>query len=86
MASESAQDIPLLEGDSDPFKGVIIKERHYGDISAEDFHKKLEASLKVWKAAGKRGVWLRIPIHQSELVPIAVKVCEERETGQRAVQ
>ena len=56
------------------FKGVIIKERHYGDISVEDFSKRLEASLKVWKAAGKRGVWLRILISQSEFIPVAAKV------------
>ena len=56
------------------FKGVIVKERHYGDISVNDFQQRLEASLKIWRAAGKRGVWLRIPINQSEFIPVAVKV------------
>lgn len=33
------------------------------------------ASLEVWQAEGKRGVWVQIPLSQAELVPVVAKVC-----------
>ncbi|MCH94870.1 nudix hydrolase 8-like, partial [Trifolium medium] len=30
-------------------------------------------SLSHWKKKGKKGVWLKLPLEQSDLVPIAVK-------------
>ncbi len=53
---------------------MIVKERHIGDISVEQFSERLKASLSAWREEGRRGVWLRIPIHQSDFIPVAVKV------------
>lgn len=33
------------------------------------------ASLIAWVSEKRRGVWLKIPIEKSELIPVAVKVC-----------
>ena len=57
------------------FNGVIIKPRHYGgEISVDEFRLRLTASLASYKEAGRRGVWLMIPLAQSELIPVAAKV------------
>ena len=34
----------------------------------------IPASLDVWRSEGKRGVWIKIPLFQSELIPTAAKV------------
>ena len=34
----------------------------------------LTASLAVWGGEGKRGVWIKVPLSQSELIPSAAKV------------
>ena len=39
----------------------------------ENFAQKLRASLDSWKGTGTNGVWLTIPIDNSELIPIAVQ-------------
>jgi 8-oxo-dGTP pyrophosphatase MutT (NUDIX family) len=38
-----------------------------------EFHERLQASLHAWGQQGTKGVWLKLPIHLSELVPVAVK-------------
>ncbi len=53
---------------------MIVKERHLGDISVDQFSERLKVSLSAWREEGMRGVWLRIPIHQSDFIPVAVKV------------
>jgi hypothetical protein len=34
----------------------------------------LQDSLKIWKGRGVRGVWLKIPIENTELIPAAVRL------------
>ena len=53
----------------------MIKPKHYGQVSADAFSQLLSSSIAAWKSSGKRGVWLTIPIAQSELIPVAAKVC-----------
>ena len=36
------------------------------------------ASLEAWRSDGKRGVWVKIPLTQAELVPIAAKVSPKK--------
>jgi hypothetical protein len=31
-------------------------------------------SLNIWTKEGKRGIWLKIPIEKSQLIPVAVAV------------
>jgi len=54
-----------------------VKERHYGDVTVDQFTHRLAASLSAWRAAGKRGVWLTIPLNKSDLIPVAAKVSDD---------
>ncbi|KAL5478039.1 hypothetical protein EMCRGX_G024914 [Ephydatia muelleri] len=70
----SANEAGLLDGYEDHFDGITVTQRHYGDISPEDFHKRLSLSLDTWKRNGRRGIWLRIPHDQAKLIPIATEL------------
>ncbi len=39
-----------------------------------EFRRRLTASVAAWKSAGRRGVWLMIPLRQSELISVAAEV------------
>ena len=67
-------DIALILNSYSSYNGVIIKPKHYGQVSADGFSQLLSSSIAAWKSSGKRGVWLTIPIAQSELIPVAAKV------------
>ncbi len=41
--------------------------------SAVEFEERLHLSLESWREQGVKGVWLKLPISLSELVPVAVK-------------
>jgi hypothetical protein len=66
-----------FQADTDQFKGVILKPEHYGSVSPAEFERRLQASLAVWREEGVRGVWIKIPLAQSELIPAAAKWTEE---------
>ena len=40
---------------------------------APEFQARLQLSLDAWQQQGLQGVWLKLPIHLSELVPVAVQ-------------
>jgi hypothetical protein len=40
---------------------------------AAEFQERLQLSLDVWLQRGVKGVWLKLPINLSELVPVAIK-------------
>lgn len=66
------EDARVLEAYDDEYNGVIVDPR--GLPSAPSvFSAVLKSSLSHWKIKGKKGVWLKIPIGRSELVPIAVQ-------------
>ena len=48
----------------------IIRKKNCNCTCMSDF----SASLEAWRSDGKRGVWVKIPLSQAELVPIAAKV------------
>ena len=60
----------ILPGRRDPFDGVSVSP---GAISPdpETFEAQLSASLEEWRANGTRGVWLKLPIEQAQLVSVA---------------
>ena len=60
-----------LKFDGDKYDGVIVNEQSLPE-SREDFAVILKSSLRVWTAAGKRGVWLKIPISKIDFTSIAV--------------
>ncbi|XP_059645671.1 nudix hydrolase 8 isoform X2 [Cornus florida] len=61
-----------LDAYHDKYGGVIVNPK--GLPSDPDvFASILHSSLSHWKIKGKKGVWLKLPLERSELVPIAVK-------------
>lgn len=60
-----------LKADIDFFGGVVIKEDFTG-LDALIFEEKLSSSLSIWKEDNRNGVWLRLPIGASSLIPTAV--------------
>lgn len=68
--SASASPSALLSYREDHYGGVIVGD--LAESSAEVFAARLAASIAVWRAKGKRGVWLRVPLAQSALIAPAV--------------
>lgn len=65
-------DIKVLDAFDDEYGGVVINaERLPSNPNA--FASILHSSLSHWKMKGKKGIWLKLPLERSELVPIAVK-------------
>ncbi|KAL1213984.1 Nudix hydrolase 8 [Cardamine amara subsp. amara] len=62
----------LLDAFDDEYGGVIVDHRKLPS-NLNTFTSMLRASLSDWRRKGKKGVWLKLPVEQSELVPIAVK-------------
>ncbi|XP_018679909.2 nudix hydrolase 8 [Musa acuminata AAA Group] len=62
----------VLESCEDEYGGIIvIPEKLPWNTNA--FAYVLQESLSSWKMKGKKGIWLKVPLGRSELVPIAVK-------------
>ncbi|KAJ8939839.1 hypothetical protein NQ314_010968 [Rhamnusium bicolor] len=72
MAKNFDNDKSVFEGTPDRFKGVTIhSDKEKCDIN--EFAKKLEDSLEFWKENGKRGIWFRVHLDQSDWVPVLTK-------------
>ncbi|XAR70507.1 NAD(+) diphosphatase [Bertholletia excelsa] len=66
------EDVRLLDSFDDEYGGVIVNPERLPS-NPEIFASRLHSSLSHWKIKGKKGVWLKLPVDRSELVPIAVK-------------
>lgn len=62
----------LLEAEEDCYEGMIVDPCSL-PANTDDFVDRLKSSLLHWKTQRKRGVWLQLPAHLAELVPLAVK-------------
>ncbi|XP_010494956.1 PREDICTED: nudix hydrolase 8 [Camelina sativa] len=62
----------LLDANDDAYGGVIVDHENLPS-NPYAFASMLRASLSDWRKKGKKGVWLKLPVEQSELVPIAIK-------------
>ncbi|CAK9173289.1 unnamed protein product [Ilex paraguariensis] len=62
----------VLEAIDDEYDGVIVNSERLPSNS-NVFATKLRSSLSHWRTKGKKGVWLKLPLEKSELVPVAVK-------------
>ena len=71
MAPKKEDKAPL-KGNPDPFSGVTVDLANYSDMDLDSFRTALAKSLTEWKAAGKRGIWLKFPLEAAGLVPAAV--------------
>lgn len=61
-----------LAGKIDQYNGVEVTE-DLAQLEPETFRRRLSCSLQQWKSDERRGVWLRLPIAQANLVPIATE-------------
>ncbi|CAL4967936.1 unnamed protein product [Urochloa decumbens] len=62
----------VLEAVEDEYGGMVVDaDRLPSDTCG--FARSLAASLSHWKSAGKKGVWLKLPLDRSEFIPLAVK-------------
>ncbi|KAL8150848.1 hypothetical protein V2J09_020656 [Rumex salicifolius] len=62
----------FLDASDDEYDGVVINPQSLPSDPVI-FASQLNASLSHWRMKGKKGVWLKLPLELSELVPIAVK-------------
>ncbi|GLT91105.1 hypothetical protein SLE2022_090120 [Rubroshorea leprosula] len=73
----------VLHAIDDEFGGLVVDpERLPADPNA--FASMLRSSLSHWKAKEKKGVWLKLPVERSDLVPVAVKEGFEYHHAERA--
>ncbi|CAJ1928637.1 unnamed protein product [Sphenostylis stenocarpa] len=73
------RNLRVLDAFDDVYEGVVIDSERLPD-SPTSFAAILRFSLSHWKKMvkplsmfGKKGIWLRLPLEQSDLVPIAIK-------------
>ncbi|KAK9274441.1 hypothetical protein L1049_021688 [Liquidambar formosana] len=64
--------MPVLDASDDEYDGVIVNPDTL-PANPIAFASILRSSLSHWKMKGKKGIWLKLPLERSELVPIAVK-------------
>ncbi|KAM6588350.1 nudix hydrolase 8 [Cannabis sativa] len=62
----------VLEAVDDEYGGVVVDPEKLPS-NPNAFAYVLRSSLSHWTMKGKKGVWLKLPVEQSEFVPIAVK-------------
>ncbi|KAJ4956142.1 hypothetical protein NE237_012925 [Protea cynaroides] len=63
----------VLDAFEDEYEGIVVNSERLPS-NPRVFASILQSSLSYWKQEGKKGVWLKLPLEQSELVPIAVKL------------
>ncbi|KAL3817992.1 hypothetical protein ACJIZ3_003897 [Penstemon smallii] len=66
------KNIGVLDACDDEYDGVVVNPEKLPS-NPNVFSSTLRSSMCHWKIKGKKGVWLKLPIERSELLPIAVK-------------
>lgn len=66
------RDLKVLDAFDDEYGGVVVDSEKL-PLNPNAFASILHSSLSHWKNKGKKGIWLKLPVDRSELVPIAVK-------------
>ena len=59
-----------LASSPDQFGGIIVDSEQLPD-DVDEFAERLRNSLNLWREEGRRLVWVDVPIHQAQLIPIA---------------
>jgi 8-oxo-dGTP pyrophosphatase MutT (NUDIX family) len=62
----------LLEHAPDQFGGIIVDTEHL-PADADTFSTYLQTSLETWREAGRRLVWLDVPLRLAPLIPVATQ-------------
>lgn len=63
--------VQLLPAINDDFGGVVVELKEHMD--SDVFFTLLKTSMSQWTLQGKKGVWIKLPIHLVNLVETAVK-------------
>jgi 8-oxo-dGTP pyrophosphatase MutT (NUDIX family) len=69
----SEGNIPIFSSEIDSYNGATVNE-NLSKITVDEFRVRLKCSLDVWRNQNRLGVWLRIPISRSALIPEAVSL------------
>nr|AFK40742.1 unknown [Lotus japonicus] len=72
-AEEQVQQIELLTSTDDDHGGVIVEMDEREPMDSTTFLSILRASISHWKQLGRKGVWIKLPIHLASLVEALVK-------------
>ena len=70
-AARDSSPVAMLEHAADRYGGVVVDEASLPPAT-DAFVAALASSIEAWRAAGVRGVWLKIPTERAELVGPAV--------------
>ncbi|KAJ1428645.1 NUDIX hydrolase domain [Sesbania bispinosa] len=70
-AVDQVQQVKLLTSTDDDYGGVIVELDQPMDSTT--FVSILRASISHWKQLGKKGIWIKLPIHLASLVEAIVK-------------
>lgn len=67
-----SRNVKALDACDDEYGGVVVDPDRL-PVNPDAFASMLRFSLSHWKMKGKKGIWLKLPLERSELVPVAVK-------------
>lgn len=74
LGGHSTQGAPpaggVLAAKDDAYGGIIVDSDAL-PANASAFEAALSTSMAAWRAAGKRGIWLRVPLGHAALIPAA---------------
>ncbi|XVF52558.1 hypothetical protein PTKIN_Ptkin05aG0028200 [Pterospermum kingtungense] len=67
-----SRNMRILDAFDDEYGGVIVNSERL-PANPNVFASMLRFSVSHWKAKEKKGIWLKLPVDKSDLVPVAVK-------------
>lgn len=67
-STEEEDQIQLLTSTDDEYSGVIVELMDHPIMDSTTFLSILTPSISNWKQQGKKGVWIKLPIHLANLV------------------
>ncbi|KAI5594400.1 hypothetical protein BDE02_03G070500 [Populus trichocarpa] len=67
-----SRNVGVFDACDDEYGGVVVDPDRL-PVNPDAFAPMLQFSLSHWKMKGKKGIWLKLPLERSELVPVAVK-------------
>lgn len=67
-----SRNLRILDSFDDEYGGVIVDSERL-PANSTVFASMLSFSISHWKSKGKKGIWLKLPVEKSDLVPVAIK-------------
>ncbi|KAK6157939.1 hypothetical protein DH2020_005253 [Rehmannia glutinosa] len=66
------KNVGVLDAFDDEYDGVVVNSERL-PANPNVFASALRSSMYHWKLKGKKGIWLKLPLERSDLVPVAVQ-------------